>query len=487
MFGKSLANELVFEHPELFMLFVKCSLEKQMLLMLQMKKDRKKLMNEGVIMTNTLLESPEVEGDPPAFEEETFAHEVRVTEFDDEPFCFFVHFTYNDVALQSQHFKNRLKSEENVVTGTVVIAEIAGQLRYATVVKSTGIVSRDEVKLKLMTGHNCVVSRSQVFKVPDNISNVPYAKRYKLSGVDELKSEGYNVSDMEFFFKQITNQKLLTLKIVKENSNIVIPSCHLFLEEISVLELCKLYDPHMLRYPAQKFFSTNTVEVIVSSIESPTKFFVQPVGATESVQYKAIEETLKHYEPPILRNPKPSNACVVKQGNNYKRAIICGKSTGTIFKIRFVDLGLVEEVNANEIKVSMNDLLTLPPLALRCCLSDFEDKEISEFSCIKFRRICKYLRTVKMKMVGRKAEYLIVELEDPFYNTKINDQLQDPDELNLSDWSEVQPSIDTYSRQRELEGIENDDWDAIEDDLTYSTGKQNINKTFQFVHSQYIF
>lgn len=233
----------------------KCPIDEQMSLMLQMKRDKEKFLNEQGMKPISFLESPEAERRSPAAEFsrdsqsqlESDEHFVRVTEFDDEPFCFFVQFVNSDNDLMQfqwdlQRLKGQLKSEKRVpLAGSTVIADFAGNLHRATVMPSTGALARDEVKLQLMeTGQKCVVVGKQLYKAPYEVLIVPpYAKRFKLQVSDE---DGERLlREIECCFKLFTKDKILTLQMVPVKTNLLVnvPSCHLVLDGANVLDICK--------------------------------------------------------------------------------------------------------------------------------------------------------------------------------------------------------------------------------------------------------
>lgn len=491
-----MSNVLISEHPELSSMLKKCSIEKQMSLMLQMKKDKEKCFSEQGMKPITLVESPEVErraapGFPCEPQSDRDEHLVRVTEFDDEPFCIFVQFIHSDENFQRfqcglQKFKDKLESEKRTLPGSAVIAVISGHLHRATVLHSRAL-AKDDVKLiQLMeTGQKCVVTTKQLFNVPSDVSIVPsYAKRFRLAGSHKLKDERLLVSEIEFYFKYITKQKLLTLKVVTDEDNVDVPTCHLLLDGNNVLDICKRYDPHMLQYPKQKLLPKGAYKVTISSAESPKQFFIHPLETLEHNQFKCIEEALRHYAPPVLRDPEANDVCVVKLDDHYMRGIVSGHTIGSIYKVHFVDIGFVDECTANEVKVSVGDLVAQPPLAFRCCLKGFEDEEnISTAIMNKFQRICKELGQVQMIVVGKRCDILLVELENSYDGSKIINQ------LNISGWTEDQPSINTHFRLCELERsvsvcdsictltesptktTVSENWDEGEDTLTNATSR----------------
>lgn len=215
--------------PDLSSCFKAIILENQILMMKDRIKE-KELKIIGLKKPETFVESPESSPDS----EKNIApfdtrisdsrRDVRITAYEDGPFKFYVQFTSKDDNFQQFQVDLQKHKRSLVLLVTPKIGQrcfvlIGNELFRAEIKKKSDENNEAEYLVRLLeNGAMAIVSSEKVFAIPSRVSNVPpYAKKFKLSGFTGGSIKHLHHNEINFYFKHITENKLLALKSVSES------------------------------------------------------------------------------------------------------------------------------------------------------------------------------------------------------------------------------------------------------------------------------
>lgn len=466
----SLASDIIENHSVLRTILQVISLERQ----LEIIRGKEKL--EDSFKPETLVESPEGSEKSSKVSGASAVPSkisVRIAAFDKGPLRFFIHIASRDSEYQKfQLDLQKLKIDSNPLkvippVGSSWIARIDKQLFRVVIVESPEKLQRNQIMVQQQeSGIKAVVEIGNLSKMPQPLERVPpYAKQFRLAGLKDGCVGSLSEEETDFYFQYATKVKLLTMKTVsnegtKKGLKIIfcdtlhynfisgaVPSCQLFDEEINIIDKIKQCNPHHLQYVPQKPLRGDVHKVRVSSAISVQHFYVQLHETVDSSPFEGLVESLKLVDPPILRNPKIKDACIIKIKDINVRGRILSRMTSKIFKILAVDLGFEDDYELDEIKVIPNEFMKLPPQAIRCCLSEYDNlNDVDSPVEREFKDICLRLKDFQMNVVNRNDCCYVVELIDLSNGEEISDQLRDAGnpKLHNSDWTEQQTSIGTH-------------------------------------------
>lgn len=158
--------------------------------------------------------------------------------------------------------------------------------------------------------------------------------------------------------------------------------------------------------------------------------------------YRKLRKSLEMFASPVLRNPHAGCACVVKHMDKNVRGKIIEWLSTDLFKVEFVDFGFVETFAEREIKITDKEFLKLPPLAVECCLKEYDGAKTVEESVTKqFEKLCREIPECDMRIVKRDGNRYIVEVKDWKIGAKNSNQQEN---LNQTDWSEANTTFGTH-------------------------------------------
>ncbi|XP_041953241.1 RING finger protein 17 isoform X2 [Alosa sapidissima] len=129
------------------------------------------------------------------------------------------------------------------------------------------------------------------------------------------------------------------------------------------------YYPPVLPKPKSEFCA------IVSHISTPSDFFIQ---MTENMEFPLLASKLQafygaHKEGLQLHCPMLEQACVAPHDNNeWHRALITGFHGMRMAEVQLVDVGIKRVVAVSDLRVIKDEFLSLPAMAIWCCLADME-------------------------------------------------------------------------------------------------------------------
>lgn len=145
-------------------------------------------------------------------------HPVRITTYTEGPFAFYVQFTKKDDDFQQfqcdlQKSKKGFPRVMAPSVGSRSLALVDEQYFRAEIEKKTG---EQEYLVRLLeSGAEALVPSDKIFMMPSEVSSIkPYAKKFKLANLSISHLQRYEI---EFYFKHITSDKVLTLETVSHS------------------------------------------------------------------------------------------------------------------------------------------------------------------------------------------------------------------------------------------------------------------------------
>lgn len=490
MGDSSISRDLIRTDYNLSKVLKQVALDTQVAKFVSIKRERDLQIKEQGYGPSTLTESPESKARvTPQVTKSGSEYMVRISAFDEGPFSFFVQLTSRDHEYQKfqvdlQSLKNGMKRLSAIPSpGTICLALIKEHLYRVTIVNSEERLKRNNAVVQsLENGMKSIVHLKCLYEIPSIVcGELAFAKQFKLFGYEKGCVGHLLKSEVNFYFQHITKNKLLKLEVVSDLGQIA--TCNLFDKDEDILQKIHRWQPHSPRYPPQEKLSESVYQVFISSTKSPNWFHVQLDDAAKITQYKNLLESLRVYDPIPLRNPKVNDACVAKLDNFQMRALVIGKVTSQILKVRFVDIGYEEDLEMSEVKVMLKEFMKLPPFAFRCCLKGFEDVvHVKEAIAHEFENVCKNLKDFKIRVVKKTGELHVVELADSA-DDNINRRMLEveKDKANHSDWTEKptpshvhfkkrRPAYDAMMSFQESPD-KSKDWDESVAELRNSTSK----------------
>lgn len=223
--------------------------------------------------------------------------------------------------------------------------------------------------------------------------------------------------------------------------------CQLFKDHSSIIDDCVNWHPHNLQYTPQKPLRGHDFKALVCFAESPNLFYVHILDNNGISPYRNLRKSMEMFVSPVFRNPHVGSACVVKHIDKNVRGKIVEWVSTDHFKVQLVDFGLVEIFAEREIKISDKEFLKLPPLAIECCLKEFEGiKDVAQCEIKEFEKTVRKIPEFEMRIVKRDGNRYIVEVED--WNSSTTKAVNQQVNLNRSDWSEANTTIETHFQNR---------------------------------------
>lgn len=199
--------------------------EAQIAQIAEKKKERDRQIKEEGFRPATLVESPGNGKEFSFFPEPGVDHKVRISAYENGPHKFFVQFTSKDTEYQKfqcglQSYKSDLERAKSKSVNAKYIAIIDGQLYRVVLLQSDCGMAQGNVKVRLMeTGTISLVASKNLYSMPSEVANVPpFAIQYQLADLQKVDLHEVSREELNFYFKHITNQKQLVLRLGSRGS-----------------------------------------------------------------------------------------------------------------------------------------------------------------------------------------------------------------------------------------------------------------------------
>lgn len=200
--------------------------EEQIALIAEKKKERDRQIEEEGFRPATLVESPGSNGKEFSFFPESGVdHKVRISAYEDGPYKFFVQFLSKDTEYQKfqcdlQSYRSDLDKARSKSVNAKYIAIIEGQLHRVVLLQNDSELPNNNVKVRLMeTGTISLVSSKNLYNIPSKVAHVPpFALLCQLADLHKVDLHAVSREELSFYFKHITNQKQLLLRLESRGS-----------------------------------------------------------------------------------------------------------------------------------------------------------------------------------------------------------------------------------------------------------------------------
>ena len=235
--SKSLCQRIIPNHSDLKTLTKPIPTPDQKTIMMNKKKELEEELNRNMFNPETFVGSPDLKRrkhlkskfdillnvDP----------HVRITAYDDEdPTTFYVQIRALDEEYQKfQCNLNNLNTRalaplRTTVTDNKCLVQVDRELKRAIIIDSNERLQRNQKLVRLMeSGASFIVSSNKLFVLPNELAKPEqFALKFKLAGVQGHPTP-LNRNIFAFFFQHITKQKLLNLRIVREEGEWKV-ACH---------------------------------------------------------------------------------------------------------------------------------------------------------------------------------------------------------------------------------------------------------------------
>jgi hypothetical protein len=184
----------------------------------------------------------------------------------------------------------------------------------------------------------------------------------------------------------------------------------------------KTYNPLSVEYASQtKLDSKANYLVKTCYIQSAQEFYVHLQNNESILNFDVLHFDLQRSMPnaPQVVNFR-KNLCVgIMIDSEWHRGRVVdfdnNNNGSTTARVQVYDYGIVEEVHSKNIRMLPNKFLEIPSFAYRCCLSGFENIEVSDNITVQFEMLCKISedpKVLKMKIIEIDSRHMLVELED---------------------------------------------------------------------------
>jgi tudor domain-containing protein 1/4/6/7 len=359
---------------------------------------------------------------------------VRISHFENGPLVFYVQTESADN--EFQRFNLRLQKVElrfinphHAAIGMACLARYEKKIYRAAIAKVAQNQSQSFHVNFVDYGFNGSVSADNIFYIPDDFLNqFTFAMPFCLAGF-KTKEMKASHDEINFYFRQLTENQILTLKCVPSDGPPIFQYCELLLDDqTSVKEKILSWDPHNVNIkfrPQNKLEMKVVLDVKVSYVESASEFFIHLQQPETLADYDftcdALFKAMNHS--PILRNPKPGNCCAVFLSGEWYRGTVIGFKNNRV-QVKIVDFGIVEEIPEKQIHLLPEKFIDKSPFAFPCCLKGFEELEVSENISTQFDIFCGDGRgerkVFKMTILDTFKQSYLVELEDLSVSPPVN-------------------------------------------------------------------
>lgn len=359
---------------------------------------------------------------------------VRISHYESGPLMFYVQTESSDGEFQKlvdrlQKTELRSLKSRPASIGMACLARHDRKIFRAAIAKIPQHPTQDYSVNFVDYGFNRSVRLDNLFYIPDDfLSQLTFAMPFCLAGcrVNELKLD----KEVNFYFRQLTENRSLILKCVPSDGPPICQYCELVgADKASIQEKLRSWDPYdsTIKFrPQSKLESKAVLDVKVSYVNSAKEFYVhlQQQGAQQDYDQTCDELYKSIAHSPVHRNPKPGGCCAVDLGGEWYRGLITGGLKNGRVQVQIVDFGIVEEVSEKHVHLLPEKFVEKPPFAFRCSLRGFESLEVSENISTQFDIFCGDGRgerkIFKLTIVEVIKDSYLVELEDLSVNPPVN-------------------------------------------------------------------
>lgn len=325
---------------------------------------------------------------------------------------------------------------EPPIIGTVCLGKFSedGTVCRAVV---TGLVDSKCRLYFVDFGMTELVSCYDIYHIPKSlVAPRVLAFRFCLSGMKQITVD----KDLKHIFHTLVHNKVLTLRVTAPEDPPLVQYCELFLNDRNIKDILKSNDPSSMRFeliPASTI--VGRLKVIVSFVDSCTKFFVQLAQYSDNLNevMDLVDKHCANVSSLLFHEIKNGMPCCAMYPDDKKwyRALVTNIKKDQI-TVNYIDYGNDQELTADNIKPISRSLLFLPIQALHCALKGYEDKPFSAKLSSQLEELTVETELI-MNVCGTLGnEILLVDLinDKSVPAQKVSDQLKqfEAQELSMS-------------------------------------------------------
>lgn len=340
------------------------------------------------------------ENSMPVFKINTFINQslqkVRISHYEKGIYMFYVQLEALDSQLQALLAKIQsiklinLKNRPTQI-GAACLARYHKKIHRVAIAKIYNDNSDSFLCHFVDFGHSTNVKFENLFHIPEPFLNHPtFAVQFSFAGIQNISFK-CPIQEINSYFKDITENKLLTLKCVPIDGPPNCQYCELFDNENNILNILRVYDPINFQLPQpvrlkvqQDFF------VKVCYVQSVKEFYIHVQDADILFKYDMMYDDLQKLLPscPVVHKLRQNQFVGVKIDNEWYRGRVCEISANKFAHVEIIDFGIIEEVHVNNIYLLPSKFIDIASYAYRCCLEGFEMIEVSENITTQFEMFC---------------------------------------------------------------------------------------------------
>ncbi|KAG5684859.1 hypothetical protein PVAND_014069 [Polypedilum vanderplanki] len=241
-------------------------------------------------------------------------------------------------------------------------------------------------------GFAASVRMQNIFYIPEEFLNQPtFALPFSFASLKNVTFKS-SIQEINFYFKEITEDRLLTLKCVNFDGPPICQYAELYDVDKNIFDLLKSFNTSNLNFLSpNKLETKKDYSVKVCYVESAQEFYVQLQDSKTLLNYDELYFELQRMlqNSPTLHNLKVGLCVGVSIEAEWYRGKIIALCNNNSARVKIVDFGIIEEISAAKIRLLPNRFLNIPLFAICCCLNGFQSiREVSENITTQFEIFC---------------------------------------------------------------------------------------------------
>lgn len=216
------------------------------------------------------------------------------------------------------------------------------------------------------------VRLESLFNIPNEVvMDEAFALSFNFSGLKNFTFK-LNSTEVHYIFRQLTENKLLTLKCVASDGPQTQQYCELYDgKNVNILKILQQFDPSSKRLsPQNKLTLKAHMSVKVCYAQSTNEFYIQNQESKHLLDYDMLYYELQRQMPnaPAIRNVQGGMSCGVPIDGEWFRGEIIRQIGADTVSVKIIDFGVVEEISVKSIRMLSCFFYETPSFAYRCCL-----------------------------------------------------------------------------------------------------------------------
>ncbi|XP_011311904.1 maternal protein tudor isoform X2 [Fopius arisanus] len=263
-------------------------------------------------------------------------------------------------------------------------------------------------------GSSEILSHSDIYELPLEFAhpNV-FSIRFTLSRVQYLIVS----EEMKRYFHELVEGKRMILDVVPPEDSPLMQYGHLWDNDKNILEMLIAKFPGCTEnWPERRLLNRGVKKLVhVCYVEGCSKFYIQLDDDTNTLNKltSTLEECIKTAPPVKPASITPGYKCLAHcnvDSQWYRAKVI--KLSGNQVVVHYVDYGNNEIISTSALRIVGGEVLTrIPALAIKCALSDFQGKDLSDDLDNQFEKMVMD-KVLEMVVLDHHTEGIVVKLFD---------------------------------------------------------------------------